>query len=83
MLVEDRTNANARFRKSQRKRHLLSRIALREAYVALNGRNVHYLTGPELLGKDGEATTDGSHPNDLGMVRYANAYEPALRKMLK
>jgi lysophospholipase L1-like esterase len=39
--------------------------------------------GINLLGLDGEAATDGSHPNDLGMVRYADAYEPVLRAILK
>ncbi|MGB2164990.1 MAG: SGNH/GDSL hydrolase family protein, partial [Flavobacteriaceae bacterium] len=27
--------------------------------------------------------TDGSHPSDLGMLRYADAYEPVLRSILK
>ena len=31
----------------------------------------------------GGATVDGSHPTDLGMVRYADAYEKALRKLIK
>jgi lysophospholipase L1-like esterase len=44
---------------------------------------LHYLDGDALLGLDGEAATDGSHPSDLGMVRYADAYEPALRAMLR
>jgi lysophospholipase L1-like esterase len=35
-----------------------------------------------LLGDDSEGATDGSHPNDLGMMRYADAYEPALRSIL-
>lgn len=39
--------------------------------------------GEQLLGDDGEAATDGSHPSDLGMVRYADAYEPALRALLR
>ena len=30
----------------------------------------------------GEAATDGSHPSDLGMVRYADGYERALRRIL-
>jgi lysophospholipase L1-like esterase len=44
--------------------------------------NLHYLDGQGLIGTDGEATTDGSHPSDLGMVRYADAYEPVLRRLL-
>jgi lysophospholipase L1-like esterase len=46
-------------------------------------KNLHYLTGGDsLIGADGEGTTDGSHPNDLGMMRYADALEPALRALL-
>jgi len=41
------------------------------------------LDGDHLLGDDGEGATDGSHPNDLGMMRYADAYEPVLRTILK
>ena len=61
-------------------------MALKKAYVALKNAgigNLYYLDGDYLLGEDGEAATDGSHPNDLGMVRYADAYEPVLRSILK
>jgi len=50
--------------------------------VADGGKNLGYLEGEALLGDDGEAATDGSHPNDLGMVRYADAYEKEMRKFL-
>jgi lysophospholipase L1-like esterase len=44
---------------------------------------VHFWGGEDLIGNDGEATVDGSHPTDLGMVRYADAIEPVLRKVLE
>jgi hypothetical protein len=44
--------------------------------------NVQFRKGDDLLGSDGEATVDGSHPTDLGMMRYAQALEPDLRKLL-
>ena len=44
--------------------------------------NLQYVCGADLLGDDGEATVDGSHPNDVGMVRYADAYEKEMRKLL-
>jgi len=44
--------------------------------------NLHYRKGEDLIGPDGEATVDASHPTDLGMVRYADALEPDLRKLL-
>lgn len=86
LLVEDRTYTNARFLKTSRDRHDGSRAALREAYKKLKAEGVKrlgYLEGDIQLGKDGEAATDGSHPNDLGMMRYADAYEPAIRRMLR
>ena len=49
----------------------------------LGVKNIFYLDGDNLLGQDGEAATDGSHPSDLGMTRYADAYEPVLRRILK
>jgi len=44
--------------------------------------NLHYRQGDDLIGTDGEATVDASHPTDLGMMRYADALEPDLRKLL-
>ena len=85
LLVEDRTYTNARFLPSSRQRHQTSRAALKAAYEALVAdgvKHLYYLEGDILLGADGEAATDGSHPNDLGMMRYADAYENALRPIL-
>ena len=85
LLVEDRTFTNAAFRASMRNHHAASRAALRKAYENLTAagvKHLSYLEGQAILGDDGEAATDGSHPNDLGMVRYADAYEKALRPLL-
>ena len=85
LLVEDRTFTNARFSKSRREHHAASRAALQQAFnslVAQGVKDVAYLSGNDLLGTDGEAATDGSHPNDLGMIRYADAYERVLRPLL-
>jgi lysophospholipase L1-like esterase len=86
LLVEDRTFTNARFIKGTRDHQAASRAALRETYKKLKDAGVKhlgYLEGDIQLGSDGEAATDGSHPNDLGMVRYADAYEPAIRRLLR
>jgi hypothetical protein len=59
---------------------------LRAAYdelVAAGDRNLHYRKGDDLIGTDGEGTVDSSHPNDLGMMRYADALEPTLREILR
>jgi hypothetical protein len=86
VLVEDRVNSHSIFFASRRKFHRANHKALRHAFdalVAAGVPNLHYLTGDQLLGWDGEATTDGSHPNDLGMVRYAAGYENVLDPLLR
>jgi hypothetical protein len=45
-------------------------------------KKLYYLPGDNLLGQDGEGATDASHPNDLGFMRQADAFEPVLRKAL-
>lgn len=85
VLVEDRSNTSARFLKSRRAWHDANRRALKAEFEKLRDAGVkglHYLAGERLLGSDGDAATDGSHPSDLGMARYADAYEPVLRKAL-
>ena len=85
LLVEDRNFTNTSFFPHRKSHHQKSRAALKKAYAELSDAgvgNLYYMYGDHLLGKDGEAATDGSHPSDLGMVRYADAYEPVLRSIL-
>ena len=86
VLVEDRTYDYAWVKSSARKRHETSRSALIHAYdslIAAGIERLSYLEGAELLGEDGDGTTDGSHPNDLGFLRQANAFEPVLRAAME
>ncbi len=86
LLLEQRAWANSPLVPHQAASHAQKCAALRGAYEALIAqgcKNLHYRTGgDELIGNDGDGTTDGSHPNDLGMMRYADALEPTLRKIL-
>jgi len=85
LLVEDRSFTASPFLKGAREGHAARRAALKKTFAALEADGVKglgYLEGEALLGDDGEAATDGSHPSDLGMVRYADAYEKVLRKLL-
>ena len=43
--------------------------------------NLHYLAYEE-IGLQLDDMVDGTHPNDLGMMRYANAYDKKLREIL-
>jgi lysophospholipase L1-like esterase len=53
-----------------------------EELVAEGVTNLHYRDGEDLNGSDGESTVDGNHPNDLGMMRHAEALEADFRKLL-
>ena len=46
-------------------------------------KKIYYIKGDRMLGLDGEATVDGTHFTDLGMVRYTEYVLPTLRKALK
>ena len=85
LLVEDRRFANSWLTPTKEKFHDDNHAALRKAYEQLKSADVkrlYYLGGDALLGDDGEGTTDASHPNDLGFMRQAEAFEPVLRRAL-
>lgn len=85
LLVEDRTYGAAWIKPELARRQQASREALRRAYQNLlrqGIRGLRYVAGDSLLGSDQDATTDGSHPSDLGFVRQADALEPHLRDLL-
>jgi len=86
VLVEDRTYANADWIKSRRDRNDDNRREFRTAYEQLLKAGVtglHYVEGEPLMGPDREDTVDGSHPTDLGFMRYADALEPVLSPLLR
>ena len=85
LLVEDRSYADSFLIESKRQRNESSRAVFRAAYQRLVAEGVAqlaYLEGEHILGADGEATVDSSHPTDLGFMRMADAFEPPLRKLL-
>ena len=86
LLVEDRNYPDGFLIPMRRERNDTNHAALRATYERLQrakAGNLHYLKAEDLLGDDGEATTDGSHPSDLGFVRHADAFAKPLRKILK
>lgn len=85
LLVEDRTFTDAPFRRDRIRSHRGRRAALRAAYKTLLSEGVTgltYLEGDGLLGLDGDAAVDASHPTDLGFARQSDAFEPVLRELL-
>ena len=84
VLVEDRTYGSAHISKATREIHVDNHAALSQAYHNLQNEGVkhlYYLPGEHLL-EDGDSMTDGTHPNDLGMKQYAEAYLAILGKVL-
>lgn len=61
------------------------REGMKMAYNELKKKHkkLYYVHGDILLGTDNEACVDGSHPTDLGMMRYAEAIRPTIAKALK
>ena len=85
VMVEDRVNANAAFFPGRARHHEGNHAAFRAAFDELTAAGVDgltYVRDMPFLGEDGEATVDGSHPTDLGMVRYADALEPILHPLV-
>lgn len=86
VLVEDRPYGYGWLRERSRARNVGNAAALRVAHRTLLERGVSdlaYVDAQRLLGADfGDAMTDGSHPNDLGMTRYADALAPVLAALL-
>lgn len=87
VLVEDRTMQGAFLTQGQMEwYHLKDRAELKAAYDRLQKSgetNLFYIPGEHLLGDDGEGTTDGSHPNDLGFSRQAEIFTKVLEPLLK
>lgn len=59
-------------------------LVIEKVYQALKVdgyKNIYLLTDNQ-IGFDMECTTEGLHPNDIGMMRYADAYEKIIREIL-
>ena len=85
ILVEDRVFTNAWANPAKSAFHKANHAALRAAFNDLKTQGVaglFYLEGTHLLGDDSEGATDASHPNDLGFMRQAEAFEPVIRNAL-
>ncbi|HXI69634.1 MAG TPA: SGNH/GDSL hydrolase family protein [Verrucomicrobiae bacterium] len=86
VLVEDRTMQDSFLIAGRMKwYHLKDRAELKAAYERLQKdgvKNLHYIPGEHLFGDDGEGSTDGSHPNDLGFLRQAEIFAKVLAPLL-
>jgi len=87
VLVEDRTMQDSFLITGRMEDyHARDRAALKAAFDRLQADGVsglYYIPGDDLLGDDGEGSTDGSHPNDLGFVRQADVFAQTLAPLLR
>ncbi|WP_010587054.1 SGNH/GDSL hydrolase family protein [Schlesneria paludicola] len=85
VLAEDRSYPDGILYPARRERNQLNRAALKAAFDRLEQagiKHLSYLEGEDLLGDDGDATVDASHPTDLGHHRLADKFEKVLRPLL-
>lgn len=86
IFVEDPTFPHTRF-----DRNMLEEVTSKnEAQKALYRRlkkagekKLYYVDTEGMIGDDGEATVDGIHLTDLGMMRYVDKLYPVMRKALR
>jgi len=67
-----------------RKRYQDVNLILKEVFdslIAAGMKNIYHLS-KEAIGQDIESMVDGLHPNDIGMMHYADAYEKIIRTIL-
>ncbi len=86
VLVEHLIYPDGIFVEARHKRYVEDNARLREVYdrfVKAGQKRLFLVPAARLIGTDGEATVDGTHPTDLGFVRMADAIEPVLRWALK
>ncbi|MGF6847799.1 lysophospholipase L1-like esterase [Chitinophaga sp. W3I9] len=53
---------------------------VRDSLLKAGVKNISLLTKEE-IGQDIESMVDGTHPNDIGMMHYANAYAKKIREI--
>ena len=60
-----------------------AQLALYKKLKKAGEKKLYYVSTEGLIGDDGEATVDGVHLTDLGMMRYVDKMLPVMRKALK
>lgn len=86
VLVEDRYYTNAWLLASRQAHNDANHAALKKSYeelIAAGTKQLYYIPGEGMLGDDNDGAVDSSHPNDLGFVRQAEAFDKVLGKLMK
>ncbi len=86
ILVEDPTYPHTSFDQKMREEVTTRNAAQRALYKKLRKageKKLYYVSTDGMIGDDGEATVDGIHFTDLGMVRYVDKILPVMKKALR
>jgi lysophospholipase L1-like esterase len=84
LLVEHAGYGDASSNNNTKESIALLNKTMQEAFAQLKAEGIQnlFLLGQKELGLDFEDFVDGTHPTDLGMQKYALAYEKKLRQIL-
>ena len=86
IFVEDPTYPHTRFDNKIREEVEARNVAQRALFKKLKKageKKIYYVSTKGMIGDDGEATVDGVHFTDLGMMRYTDHILPVLKKALR
>lgn len=86
IFIEDPIFPHSRFDK-----RIASQVAAKNETVerifnelkAKGEKNIYFVKSTDMIGSDGEATVDGIHFTDLGMVRYSELLCPMIEELIK
>ncbi|GAA3413718.1 SGNH/GDSL hydrolase family protein [Paenibacillus hodogayensis] len=68
----------------EREKRLRLQQEIVERFRSEGDRNVHFVSGADLLGDDyGECSADSIHPNDLGFRRMSDKLQPVFERLLQ
>jgi lysophospholipase L1-like esterase len=84
LLVEHCSFTDEALSRAKKKQYIIANAAMNAAFKSLESsgiKNIFLLTQKE-LGLNIESMVDGIHPNDLGMMQYAEAYAKKLKLIL-
>lgn len=86
IFVEDPTFPHSRFDQKMFEEVTSKNAAQHALYAKLKKsgeKRLYYVSTDGLIGDDGEATVDGVHFTDLGMMRYVEKMLPVMKKALR
>ncbi len=84
LLTEHDSYTDEEMYAGKKKSYQVVNRALRLVFDSLSARGVKgiYLLTKDEINQDIETMVDGTHPNDIGMMRYADAYEKRIRAIM-